>query len=441
MVSFSCEGCGDVLTKKKLDSHMNQCRGASFTCLDCMVHFWGTEYRSHTSCISEAQKYQGALYRPEKEKKGKNNNNGARKAYIEDAPEADSHNSHIAIVDAPPEAPMPPSAAPDYQEPVNVFDFYVGAETPNPSTINLAAIEQRRLEDAAPPTPSPAYANGSGAVVRFSQVEDEGSEELVQYGSGPVPTDVRTPAPKERKSKSKDKGLTSASKSDKKRKRLHVDTSATSSVDRDLEMTDAPPVLHSGLTGGLQKMMARDGAFPPSPDYSGDNVEASPGSPLKRSKRTKETKKHHSEGGFSNAIMQMITTTKKTSRKSSKEHKDKKERKHDEDRPRKQSRTKRRDADQKMIEYKSSADASQDPGQMVVFKASDGAEELAGMLLGFVSKGPGSERGVSMNKALKRYHRMRASSGLGAGKGAEEKELWKSLRMRKNDRGEIVLFF
>ncbi|KFY20097.1 hypothetical protein V491_03993 [Pseudogymnoascus sp. VKM F-3775] len=136
----------------------------------------------------------------------------------------------------------------------------------------------------------------------------------------------------------------------------------------------------------------------------------------------------------------MITTTKKTSRKSSKEHKDKKERKHDEGRPRKQSRTKRSDTDQKMIEYKS-ADASQDPGQLVVFKASDGPEELAGMLLGFVSKGPGSERGVSMNKALKRYHRMRASSGFGAGKGAEEKELWKSLRMRKNDRGEIVLFF
>lgn len=392
------------------------------------------------SCISEAQKYQGALYRPEKEKKGKNNNNNARKAYIEDVPEVDGHNSHLAIVDAPPEAPMPPSAAPDYQEPVNVFDFYVGAETPNPSTVNFAAVEQRRLEDAAPPTPSPAYANGSGAVVRFSQIEDEGSEELVQYGSGPVPTDVRTPAPKERKSKSKDKGLSSASKSDKKRKRLHVDTSATSSVDRDLEMTDAPPVLHSGLTGGLQKMMAREGVFPPSPDYSGDNVEASPGSPLKRSKRTKETKKHRSEGGFSTAIMQMITTTRKTSRKSSKEHKDKKESKHDEDRPRKQSRTKRRDADQKMIEYKSSGDA-QDPGQMVVFKPSDGPEELAGMLLGFVSKGPGSERGVSMNKALKRYHRMRSSSGVGAGKVAEEKELWKSLRMRKNDRGEIVLFF
>lgn len=28
-----------------------------------MVHFQGTDYRSHTSCISEAQKYQGKLYK------------------------------------------------------------------------------------------------------------------------------------------------------------------------------------------------------------------------------------------------------------------------------------------------------------------------------------------------------------------------------------------
>ncbi|KAL5045174.1 hypothetical protein BDW71DRAFT_184361 [Aspergillus fruticulosus] len=52
MVSFSCEACGDVLTKKKLDPHRNQCRGASFTCIDCMVHFQGTSYRSHTVRIT-----------------------------------------------------------------------------------------------------------------------------------------------------------------------------------------------------------------------------------------------------------------------------------------------------------------------------------------------------------------------------------------------------
>jgi hypothetical protein len=45
------QGCGDVLTKKKLDGHRNQCYGASFTCLDCMIHFTGTSYKSHTVCI------------------------------------------------------------------------------------------------------------------------------------------------------------------------------------------------------------------------------------------------------------------------------------------------------------------------------------------------------------------------------------------------------
>ena len=44
------QGCGDVLTKKKLDAHHRQCRGSSFTCLDCMTHFRGTEYRLHTVC-------------------------------------------------------------------------------------------------------------------------------------------------------------------------------------------------------------------------------------------------------------------------------------------------------------------------------------------------------------------------------------------------------
>merc|ERR1712093_618142 len=47
---------------------------------------------------------------------------------------------------------------------------------------------------------------------------------------------------------------------------------------------------------------------------------------------------------------------------------------------------------------------------------------------------------ISMNKALKRYHRERAATNTGLGKAVEEKELWRSLRMKKNERGEIVLF-
>ncbi|KAI5848728.1 LYAR-type C2HC zinc finger-domain-containing protein, partial [Morchella snyderi] len=58
--------CNDVIKKPKLDSHRGQCRGAYFTCIDCNTTFSGNDHKTHTSCISEAQKYQGALYKPEK---------------------------------------------------------------------------------------------------------------------------------------------------------------------------------------------------------------------------------------------------------------------------------------------------------------------------------------------------------------------------------------
>ncbi|KAI8140890.1 LYAR-type C2HC zinc finger-domain-containing protein, partial [Fennellomyces sp. T-0311] len=54
--------CGDVVKKPKLDQHGRRC-GATFTCIDCSTTFQGTSYKSHTSCISEAEKYQKTLYK------------------------------------------------------------------------------------------------------------------------------------------------------------------------------------------------------------------------------------------------------------------------------------------------------------------------------------------------------------------------------------------
>ncbi|KLT45677.1 hypothetical protein CC85DRAFT_325402 [Cutaneotrichosporon oleaginosum] len=62
MVSFQCDGCADTVKKPQLDKHRQRC-WASFTCLDCSTTFQNQEYKSHTSCISEAEKYQGKLYR------------------------------------------------------------------------------------------------------------------------------------------------------------------------------------------------------------------------------------------------------------------------------------------------------------------------------------------------------------------------------------------
>lgn len=66
MVSFSCEVCNDTIIKKKLDQHKQRCRDAYFTCIDCSTTFSGNDYRSHTQCISEAEKYEKSLYKGKK---------------------------------------------------------------------------------------------------------------------------------------------------------------------------------------------------------------------------------------------------------------------------------------------------------------------------------------------------------------------------------------
>ncbi|KAL2198972.1 hypothetical protein P885DRAFT_75384 [Corynascus similis CBS 632.67] len=439
MVSFSCEACGDVLTKKKLDPHRNRCRGATFTCIDCMVYFPGTEYRSHTSCMTEAQKYQGALYRDKKTKgqtaqatpQNQNNNNTdsnamVQPAYVEDAAEdydwrnyeQRSDDDDHSIADPPPEAPTPPSAleaveATEAQ--VNVFDFLVANPTPTASHVSLPATAPIQLSEDTQLVRFDPEANGMVETL-------ESADAMVQYGTGPVPSKFETPAPKTARKKVKDSDRDA--KKDKKRKRLHIET--------DHIMTDAPPVLHSGLTGGLNRLM-RPTVFPPSPDYSGGDVAETPASPLKKSKS-----KHHRSGrpseSFSNSLMAMITagskpkssSKKRTKTKSSSTSSKKKKR---------SSKSLEAPKEPKLLEFRpSTKDGKDESGTMVVYKPP--AEHF----LSFVTKGPDSERGCSVNKALKRYHRERSASGTSVSKLMEEKELWRSLRMRKNDRGEIVLF-
>lgn len=313
-----------------------------------------------------------------------------------------------------PEAPSPPSAAPEFKaELVNVFDFLVDGQTPNASQLDLPAPEPMNLIEDVPEQ------NNERGRVRFHEAGSSISD-LIEYGTGPVPTGAYlTPAPKaerERKKERKDRDQSREDKKDKKRKRLHVDT--------DQLMTDAPPVLHSGLTGGLNRLL-RPSVFPPSPDYSGDAGDASPGSPLKKAKHLKRGR----VDAISNNLMSLIGTSRTPSRENS------------EDRPRRKHRRHREHSERpsrstKMIEYKpmdGGEEGTQD-SQMIVYQP--GAE----LLLSFVKKGPESERGVSMNKALKRYHRDRNAQGVGLPRADEEKELWRSLRMKRNERGEIVLF-
>ena len=64
MVFFLCDGCNETLKKNKVDAHAAKCRECwSVSCVDCSQSFPGDEYRSHTSCISEAERYEKTIYR------------------------------------------------------------------------------------------------------------------------------------------------------------------------------------------------------------------------------------------------------------------------------------------------------------------------------------------------------------------------------------------
>lgn len=64
MVFFSCDGCNESLKKNKVDAHAQKCRSCvSVSCVDCSVSFWGDDYRTHTSCVSEAERYEKSIYK------------------------------------------------------------------------------------------------------------------------------------------------------------------------------------------------------------------------------------------------------------------------------------------------------------------------------------------------------------------------------------------
>jgi cell growth-regulating nucleolar protein len=507
-----------VLKKPKLDAHARSCYAASYSCLDCGIHFQGTNYRSHTSCISEDQKYQGKLY---KEKKPKGQHQHQKKdsayhdnsqaltphnAYVEDATEADNA---ITVVDAPPRAPTPPPAAYSLGyheqaaiEDVNVFDFLEASETPNPSKTHLPPVnESRMIEDSQPPVYAETYTPAISDVMKF-QLADE-DEAFAQtgftYGDEPIrPSRERydsyaTPAPKSKHSRTKSRDTdveTTTQKTDRKRKRnspTELDISLVRAQEhRDTLMADAPPMLHSGLTGGLNRLLARP-EFPPSPEDSGDYAN-SPLSPMKRAKQgnTKALLRAQREYEVQEQKTRKADIkARKEREEKEKERKEKKakERGRERDRIERHASSalvkirpkKRRDEstketrrirrrqysssvspapqdrkNMKAIEYHRSNSRSMSPdgdGQLIVRPNGDLVpagitDARADLFMSFITKGPESERGMSMNKALKRYHRERHDTrDRSPSKAEEEKELWKNLRLKRNDRGEVVLFF
>jgi len=69
MVFFVCEGCNETVKKNQVEKHVARCRNCfAVSCVDCQNTFYGDDYAAHTSCISEAEKYEKSLFKGPKAK-------------------------------------------------------------------------------------------------------------------------------------------------------------------------------------------------------------------------------------------------------------------------------------------------------------------------------------------------------------------------------------
>jgi cell growth-regulating nucleolar protein len=470
---------------------------------------------------------------------------------VEDDPEEDIP---PAVPDAPPAVPAEPV------EPVNVFDYLVNENTPNASRTSLGGShEPMTMKEDAPAVFTEGKDERALSRAGYRNKEERAHDESYtehgfSYGAEPVKPlpypnpnaslvslDFMTPSAKitraklDRIERPTHSRTNSGNASDKKRKRGEVDEQRYE-LEGDTVMPDAPnsthanggtPGLpHSGLTGGLNRLLSQPSPFPPSPVYSDERDRAKeyernnrhsykhedPTSPLKRTRHSKDdsglgisikgragkvrsiiggasvagalaafTNPAAAQNGNQNRETALVKAQRRRGSSSDDGHirgresqvqdrkKHKVRRQHGltaarYERSSHHSRSKRRDSNEnaspdarrrkiKTIEYhkhdrEDSGSESEDDerrvrsggaSDMVVFGREKEMKIRAESFLSVVRKGPDSEKGYSINKALKRWHR---DGGSGSGpKHEEEKELWRSLRLKRNERGEVVVFF
>lgn len=394
-----------------------------------MVHFQGTSYKSHTSCMSEAQKYEGALYKGDKDRKGKPQQTNKpskamipRKAYVEDEQDTEMGDGAVAVIDVPPRAPSPPPLKSEDLPPgTNVYDFLVKEDRPSAA---LSRSNSHLLDTQASTISNDSHFREHGYSYGNAPLHP-GMDRFNSYSSlvphaGSQGGDSRdnsqqylTPGPnRDRSDRSGDDR-----KSDKKRKRHHMDELDISRA-KEVESSATRPQLHSGLTGGLSRLLSR----PVEELERQAGLTRSPLSSMKRSRKDEADHRRHRDER--NGDARVRGDPRREDERRRERHRRRGSSSSEDDRRHKP----------KAIEYhKDTADTTNNNGQLVQYR------NPADLFLSFINKGPESERGISINKALKRYHRERGAES-DRDRDTNDKELWKDLRLRRNERGEIVLF-
>lgn len=462
--------------------------------------------------MTEAQKYQGAHYKekptknqrkepnhPKQNSKSDANNKPVVKSLqpsVEDASD-DSSPRHDG---PPPPAPTPPvdTTVPPFTteahsgQPVNVFDYLVPEDTPKKPVNHAPSLSHTGRDQSRANTKSSVKGKDhdvtyeeNGFSYGTSPVKPSANQGIPSYPS----MEYMTPMPKKKKDRSRNEvedsrdNRKAGNTSDRKRKRGNME---------DVAMTDAPPstvkssetpvLNHSGLTGGIERMLhslgeehehsdkhhpdntspikrTRRGDKDPNSDsrrsrterfvssmfgFPGENSEITSKGIVRthrdsshptEAQKTKKTHRHSSQSSAQPLSSSLMDPRKPTQKSGDADHppsysKQLKPRRDHHNRPRPQSPG----GDSGYSRPATGSQLSNDNGQEL-------QHQMASRFLSLVTKGPESGRGMSVHKALKRLHNDRSDQDLDREQQFEDdREMWRALRLKRNERGEVVLF-
>ncbi|KAG9011514.1 hypothetical protein FRB90_007172 [Tulasnella sp. 427] len=261
MVSFQCDGCGDVIKKPKLDSH--SCK-SSFTCLDCNKTFHTpADWKPHTTCISEDQKYQKSVYKPKQPQQRNNANQRGGWNQFDADPNAAANQSPNA--NGPPQNERPTYGASNgYSRNRGQNNRPYGTRGPPPprnlsTGVNSIPMKSTRAWGSNAPSPSasspPPAEEQNGAKRKFDETAAAQSESAreskrskhfgkseVEQTSNPDSTVVESGSDsRERKEKKKDKSDKKERKEKKEKKEKKYPMEDAMDVDTAVEELSESP--------------------------------------------------------------------------------------------------------------------------------------------------------------------------------------------------------
>ena len=304
---------------------------------------------------------------------------------------------------------MPASTVGEEKE-VNVFDYLVPEHAPS-------STEPMNIIDHAGNNSQGWNKENDGS---FGFSYDSNPIKVSQEGTTSM--EFKTPVSKDKKGRSQMKqSKNKQASSDKKRKRhadddVDVDADTSGEAPCSTKNNVGTPVLrHSGLTGGLDRMLR---------DKNGGGRYRDGSSPIKRTRRseretttTKESYRDARRARAERLVSSMFGAPGSRYDAASKAM----------IRPNQKTRH-QRDADGQSghdQELQQSSHAYGQNDEVARYHA-------ASHFLSLVIKGPESARGMSVHKVLKR---LQAQNG-----NDDERDMWRALRVKRNERGEIVLF-